>query len=284
MKKLVIMMILCTSNFVFAGVYDDAVGYWQFEEGSGQTIADITGNGNGLVRGTNAMEESKDAQWSIGGGIGGSNGVFSPVTPKGMVSTGGDNDAFDVSPDSSFSVSLWFKNTPDVIKDDWLVSKSESTANYRGWGFGVNAAGQIEFLIRSTNTTGDRLWGKTGQTVASMTDNWASGLEYVNIVMTYNGGMTLDGFKFYVDGVQMNATLYTDADSGGSHIDIDDVTTNDKPLDFGGRNTAATVSGYYDDCAFWDRELTATEVGSIVPEPATIIVLALGGFALIRKK
>lgn len=43
-------------------------GLWHFDEGTGQTVADASGNGNTLTRGTNNTTETRDPDWVAGTG------------------------------------------------------------------------------------------------------------------------------------------------------------------------------------------------------------------------
>lgn len=54
---------------------------------------------------------------------------------------------------------------------------------------------------------------------------------------------------------------------------------------FGSADWGASLpGGWYKDFRIYDNALTAAEVAALVPEPATIALLGLGGLALIRKR
>ncbi|MGH2610391.1 MAG: hypothetical protein ACRDHF_15025, partial [Tepidiformaceae bacterium] len=44
----------------------NTMALWHFDEGTGQTTADASGNGNTLLRGTNLNSESSDPTWVAG--------------------------------------------------------------------------------------------------------------------------------------------------------------------------------------------------------------------------
>jgi len=107
-------------------------------------------------------------------------------------------------------------------------------------------------------------WQPGAQTVDGVLGDGA----FKHIAVTYNA----EDLIIYVDGVEAASSL-------GINLPI----TMDG-IELGHNGWIPPMDATYDDFRVYDHGLTATEVVALVPEPATITLLALSGLALIRRK
>ncbi|HBG28226.1 MAG: hypothetical protein A2Y10_12915 [Planctomycetes bacterium GWF2_41_51] len=267
MNKLIpiILFVIITINGRAQSIYDDAIAYWQFEESSGQTISDSSGNGNNLFMGTSNLSDNLDALWLAIGfarsssvecfyltGLGGS---------SGFVSSGGDNDNLNIIATEPYTISVWVKCTNSSQGINYLLSKSESSGNYRGWMVSVrsestDAPGLIEFLLRSFNAAGGRLWVRSQEKLSDLADlnSW------IHITITYNGSMSADGVEMYVNGNSVLTKAVKDELSPGN------ITNCTRPFNICGRNNTVLSGAYIDETAMWNRVLSASEIRQCVNE------------------
>ena len=282
--KVFVVLVLgsvCQATIIddYMAVCSDAIGHWQFEGSDPQLVVDTTSNGNDLYFGNSTGVDGEDGSRTSDGLLG--NAMYC-VRAAGMASSVTDNDGLDFAPDDAFSIALWVKNEYRT-GNSTLVSKQESSGYYRGYSLVWQSDDTIQFLLRSQNLVGDRLWVRmttgVGEIVAA-DDQW------VHVAMTYNGNLSSSGFKLYLNGAQVDPSLLYDYDDEPGLDDTDD-TTNNIAFCLGGRNTSSIFGGYMDEAAVWGRVLSSAEVTTLaaIPEPATIAILGLGCFAaLLRRK
>jgi len=81
-------------------------------------------------------------------------------------------------------------------------------------------------------------------------------------------------------------TIYIDGQEHGSECASGPLYQNPGPLDFGCDydNSASYWDGCTDEIRIYNRALSQAEVKSLVPEPATLGLLAFGTVALIRRR
>ena len=258
MKKYIILttIVVLVASISQAAVYDDAIGYWQFEGIDEQLVLDSTSNGNDLYFGNSVDADVED-------GIRYNDGLFGKAMycpwAAGMASSVTDNNAFDFQPDDAFSIATWVKNKA-LTSNTIIVSKQESSGNYRGYSVAWQADGSIQFIHRSQNSVGNRLWVRMeGIGAGELVDvnNW------VHLAVTYDGSRLSSGVKFYLNGFQLDPSIFFDYDAEPG-LDSTDDTINDIPFVLGGRNTGGNFGGYLDEAAVWGRKLSAAEVKEAV--------------------
>jgi hypothetical protein len=133
---------------------------WTFDEATGQTVADATGNGNTATLGTNANAETTDPAW--GAGVGGT----------GALSFDGSNDRCTV-PDApalrfagSFTIEAWVQRGANgashciIAKGDsqrrnyWMLIDSSNRIDFR-W---ETSGGSNRGVISGSNAIADANW------------------------------------------------------------------------------------------------------------------------------
>jgi hypothetical protein len=151
------------------------VGYWKFDEGSGNIAHDSSGNGNdGTVNG---------ASWT--GGI--SNGALQFDGISNFVGIP-SSQSLTVS-GNQISLELWMR--PSVTLDDSLASRINIMDKGDEYGFQMDAgSGIINFYV---------VFGSGMQPIATTTRAWTAGSWY-QIVGTYDGANE----NVYVNGVLEN--------------------------------------------------------------------------------
>jgi len=152
----------------------------------------------------------------------------------------GDNYTF--GPATAFSYSFWIK-PQNVAAQRCLISKASQDANVYGYGFYHDNTGKIYIQVRAAGT----LRAHTFSTVLSAAV-WS------NVVITYNGGSDMDGFKVYINGTLDASTPSTASLAAW-------VVT--EPLKLGRRSTSFHFSGKMNNVSVWDKELTQTDVDDI---------------------
>lgn len=91
--------------------------------------------------------------------------------------------------------------------------------------------------------------------------------------------VNLTDFIFYIDGTEVSRT--TNEQLGDYITSIDHVSIGRNRYE--GAN-AGFFNGAIDDVRIYDRALSESEIKVIVPEPTTILMLALGGLMLCKKR
>jgi len=215
-------------------VDDDFWLYWDFEDGSGATVTDQSGNNrDGTI--TNSANEWVTGCTSL------------QFTNSYAVQLDGDNDYVNFDSDDTFvdrSYSFWFKGS-DVTTHQMLFEEGGTTN-------GVNA-----YVTGGTLYFGS--WG------SGINNNWINGSvsadTWTNVIFVYDSDGDIELF--------INGTSQGTAVAGGdmpSHTDADAVgNCNSATLlhDAGGCGDTNAFGGQVDDFRIYERTLTANEISTL---------------------
>lgn len=267
-RKLIVCAALCLvmATGAWAGITDGLISHWSFNEGAGLVAGDSAGGNTGTLMGGTSWTAGK-----FGSGL-----DFDGI--DGYVDAGNDASLMP----ANVTVSAW-------IKVD-------------GYGY----YGQIAGMATDTGTAesgysllADDYWISGSTDSVSM---WLSGgpdvdgsylantgvpappTDWVHVAGTYDGTTT----TVYVNGVGISGTDES-GDIDYTHVTSFYIGLYWTPIGGGYTEWYLPFVGQMDDVAVWDRALSVNEVGMIasgmeIPEPATMLLLGFGAFALIRRK
>ena len=236
------------------------IGHWPFEEGSGDTTADLSGSGTtGTI-----------ANGATGGPDGGSAWVNDPTRGSVLGFGGGADSAYVragsipvMTLDNDFTWSFWANHHPDNTMPNNIVVGNRNNAE--GADFTPRQ------FIKFTPTKFE--WHMNG--------NGNDNTEYPDFID--NAGtwqhhtVVKDGadVTYYLNGAETSAGTLTQA------------LDNPQPLFFGGDNQGAdgeNWQGLLDDVRIYDHALSAGDVRALVPEPSSAALLLVGLLSLVRRR
>jgi len=246
---------------VAASVWDDSVpvGYWNFEDGSGTTLSDVSSAGNNLD-GTLKGVSSDYPDWKTDNKVRGNSSLLFE-DGSGQLVHMADNSVLDFNPDDDFSLSVWFKRVTTLSSLAVLIGKMTNNAvglevDWTGYTVYLDSGVTPYFLLRESASSELRVYYNA---VLNNT-NWH------NLVVTYNGtggdAANLAAVKMYVDGSAVTVTQSTDT------LNDDDLTTTSTDfaigaLSKGTGNGLYFFDGHIDECAVWSKTLSADEVTDV---------------------
>ena len=213
------------------------VGHWTLDEGSGTTVADVSGNGNdGTIMDNPDLD---DPTW-----IAGVYGGALEFHGTGVAGTGGDfidcgNDAsLDIT--GPISIALWIR--PDADDPEGKGTSGGETAPMAkatsdwSWQVRYGWGGAPTPYMSFTFNTSPRAWASVGRNLERY--------EWCHIACSYDG-TTL---KCYLDGVETDSTPM-----GEIHSSAD-------PVLIGSDGWKCDWTGAIDDVRIYDRGLSADEI------------------------
>jgi len=225
---LAIAMILSPISIAQAALNDaNLLGYWNFDEPSGATVADFTANANdGTISGNPAWVPA-------GGALLGAldlDGAGDYVTVPGA--------GIDIA-NKSFSTSFWVNR--DDLGQGYVIGHTAAGGNNHQLHIGFRNADQFTFAF----------WGNDMNITDAM---WNQTTDWVHFVTTYDAATNQQTVYASSLGVSKSWNAPRGADFQG--------TGN---LVFGGRldGTNEQYSGLLDEVGVWDRVLTAGEAAQL---------------------
>jgi len=155
-------------------------------------------------------------------------------------------DVLDFERTSAFSISAWVKRGGTGVNDT-VVSKMESSGNFRGYLLFISSTNLVKFVLRNVNTSSNRLFVDSTSTITDT--NWH------HILMTYDGSSSVSGVKIYIDGVSDTVT------TAGT---LSATTLNSSPFNIGARNSNSLfATATIDEVSVFNSELSASDITSI---------------------
>ncbi len=251
LQKLLDFYLVSSSNLAQLSVSlsNGLVGHWRFDEGSGTTTSDSSGNNNtGTLQNRSTWVDGK-----MGRGLN-----FDRL--NGAVNAGSQSSLDNLS---SFSVSGWiFPHTSGEGAKGRIIEKADADTPTNGWTLSTGGAAgsyRIEFEVDYDGTNLKRSSGNN-----SITPN-----AWQHIVFTWDGSSSASGAKIYINGVE--ASYGTTQNAIGSRVS-DAVQS----LKIGNSlATTRTFDGIIDELRIYNRVLTASEiqelfldVGGTIPGPS----------------
>ena len=254
----------------------DLIGYWGFED----NLTESSGYAQTAAGG------SKAAGFYDGEVAAGAIAYSAGAVGKCLDLTGGDNAVQVKNSDTlssifefgdhikvDFTIAFWVKGWPGDSTDYGLVTRGFTDGGNHGMGVGVKSSSDnITFKLgdKSDPTTGDDLGDANWHHVAVVVN--ATTLQMLSYIDgDLAGTMDIDEFGNY---------YYRDSNPGGDEAYI--VFGADQS----GEDVALTSFAKLplDEIRIYNEALSETAVGALVPEPATMSLLALGGLAMIRRR
>lgn len=238
------------------------VGSWSFEDGPGNTTADSVSStasdtfGSGVAFSSDTVAPGSTASLSIGG----SSDLETNLTGADLGITGTGAKTF----------AAWIKMDSSVSGRQGIVSYSPTNGTGSGEDLRLvydASAGQLRLEVSA---------GAAGNDDFNLADG-----QWHLVAAIIPANSQAQDIDFYIDGDiyddEVNSTRAINTATGLSEFFIGNDQTSNEPT--------GIFDGLIDDVKVYDHALTESELDALlVPEPASLALLTLGGLAMIRRR
>jgi len=235
------------------------VGWWKFDEASGTSAADATGNGNtGTLTSSNAS--------FVAGEINNAISLSNVNTTSGGLVAAANPSNFAFAFNHAFTLAAWVYHSNSNTRESDIMGKENPANSWQGYSFWIPASGANNGNNSLNVTFSDGTNAKT----ASTNTNSLTANTWHHVVETYDGSGSINGVKVYVDAVNQS---YGTSGPGGSPGSI----LVSQPLQIGGDGDGdgssdsgcCTFNGKIDDARVYNRALSSTEVTQLYNATST---------------
>jgi len=215
----------------------DLIGYWKFDETSGTTAQDATGNGNdGTLNG--------DPQW-VAGKLG------------GALEFDGEGDYVDIGNDPIFNI------TEQITVACW-IKVSQFTDSWQA----IFTMGDDSWRLQRQTTTDNLCWACTGVT-GTPGDWWLYGDVNVNDGEWHHAAGVYDGSKYYL---YVDGDLDASKDTSGTMS----ISSYPVFIGANAQQSGREFDGLIDDVRIYKRALMDTEILGVISGGGAEYPLASG--------
>ena len=225
---------------------DKLLGLYHFNESSGTTIADSSGNGYNFTIGNSDGDEFSNGLWKTNAlDLDGSNDWASLAD--------NDNWTFSDGSDLPYSISAWVK-IDDLTGGSALINRYTSSGLNIEWLLTIGSDGKM--VVTQYDVSAGTKWIRRTFDYVISTNQW------YHITGTYDASASADGFKFYVNGSEESAGTNT---TSGGYVALDNESTLTR---IGGVQFLSSQGNFFngkiEEIAVWrDAELSSSEVSQI---------------------
>jgi len=228
--------LLMSVRIALGQITNDTIAHWKFDEGSGTTTLDFSGNNHtGTISGAVYVTGQLSNALSF-------NGTSSYVFASDVLNGGVTGAWLDMGT-RDWTVAAWIKTTNSGM----LLTKMGfiGGANPDGWGVSISGNGTVGGVIHKANVGNVNIFAGDGATVTN--GQW----HHVAVVFNRVGNMVR-----YVDGVP-TGSQYSLASLNGQSLD------STKQIRIGARDQSGDeiyFNGVIDDVRVYARALTVEEI------------------------
>lgn len=243
------------------------VGHWQFEEGgTNQQLADSSGHGFTMNRGSSSGTNATDPTWTTSSRIGTNALDFDGGDRVTLAAADTANSLLDYASGNEITIAAWVN--PDAIDNadtQFILTKgrSDSTSGIQNYCLFLRGVSNTTIgpSFRYTNAAGTTIY-QWDSTTAAFGEN--SGWHHIAVTYTFGTGSSL---AMYVDGLPVAGGWISGATGNVAP------GSNDTPLWIGSGNNgagASTFEGIMDDVRLYRRALSASEILEVFADPPDV--------------
>lgn len=171
------------------------------------------------------------------------------------------NRDLDFDRHQPFSVGLWIKVTTKGLEGPIFGKTNGDFEGYRGWLCKINKDGTLSFQFNHT-------W--PGNCIDFQTKEPIAVHKWVHIALTYDGSSQASGVRFYLDGIQPEAILYTDNLKKSILHGVRGTNWSNQPFILGMELRKSIENMIVDGLKIYDRELSGAEIRALIQDKSGV--------------